>query len=69
MPRKKKTENIDVSSKPKEKTNKEEFVYCGLRKCPNTICLRHNVNTQFNVVIHRRNFNPDKDWNCKDMEV
>ena len=65
MPRKKKN-NID-----EEVTNKElkEFVYCGLRKCIHTECLRHNVNTPFNVLILRRNFNPDKDWNCKDMEV
>lgn len=65
MPRKKKN-NID-----EEVVNKElnEFVYCGLRKCPHIECLRHNVNTPFNVLILRRNFNPDKDWNCKDMEV
>ena len=47
----------------------EEFVYCGLRKCPHTECLRHNTNTPFNVLIIRKNFKPDKDWNCKDMEV
>ena len=46
-----------------------EFVYCGLRKCIHTECLRHNINTPFNMLILRRNFNPDKDWNCKDMEV
>lgn len=62
MPRKKK-ENIEVNNKEKE------FVYCGLRKCPHTHCLRHNVNTPFGVIIRRRNFNPDKDWSCKDMEV
>lgn len=62
----KKIDNIE-----EEVVNKEskEFVYCGLRKCIHTECLRHNVNTPFNVLILRRNFNPDKDWNCKDMEV
>lgn len=62
MPRKKK-ENVEVNSEEKE------FIYCGLRKCIHTGCLRHNVNTPFGVIISRRNFNPDKDWNCKDMEV
>ena len=47
----------------------EEFVYCGLRKCHNTECLRNNTNTTFNVLILRKNFKPDKEWNCKDMEV
>lgn len=59
---KKKREDV-VSSK----TN--EFVYCGLRKCPHTSCLRHNENTPWNKLILRTNFNPDKEWNCKDMEV
>ena len=65
MPRKKKN-NIE-----EEVVNNEsnEFVYCGLRKCPHIECLRHNANTPFNILILRRNFNPDKDWNCKDMEV
>lgn len=65
MPRRKKN-NIE-----EEVTNQEskEFVYCGLRKCPHTECLRHNTNTPFNVLILRRNFNPNKEWNCKDMEV
>ena len=65
MPRRKKN-NIE-----EEVTNQEskEFVYCGLRKCPHTECLRHNTNTPFNVLILRKNFNPDKEWNCKDMEV
>ena len=65
MPRKKKN-NIE-----EEVVNNEsnEFVYCGLRKCPHIECLRHNANTPFNILIIRRNFNPDKDWNCKDMEV
>lgn len=56
---------------PKKKiestNNEEKFVYCGLRKCPHLECLRHNVNTPFGVVIYRRNYNPDKDWNCKDI--
>ena len=65
MPRRKKN-NIE-----EEVVNNEsnEFVYCGLRKCPHIECLRHNANTPFNILILRRNFNPDKDWNCKDMEV
>ena len=65
MPKKKKN-NIE-----EEVVNNEsnEFVYCGLRKCPHIECLRHNANTPFNILILRRNFNPDKDWNCKDMEV
>ena len=65
MPRKKKVDvNVEVNN---SKSN--EFVYCGLRNCIHTECLRHNVNTPFDVLILRRNFNPDKDWNCKDMEV
>lgn len=50
-----------------EKSNKEKFVYCGIRKCPHTECLRHNKNTPFDRLICRDNFNPDKDWNCKEM--
>lgn len=60
MPRKKK-EDIEVNNEEKE------FVYCGWRHCIHTECLRHNVNTPFGVVILRRKFNPDKDWNCKDI--
>lgn len=48
-------------------TEKEEFVYCGLRHCPHIHCLRHNKNTPFNVIVLRRNFSPDKKWNCKDI--
>ena len=62
MPRKKKVEEVNNN-------DSNEFIYCGLRKCPHTECLRHNVNTPFNVLILRRNFTPDKDWNCMDMEV
>lgn len=62
MPRKKK-------EKVEEVIKDDEFVYCGWRKCPHLDCLRHNVNTPFNEIILRRKFNPDKDWNCKDMEV
>lgn len=46
-----------------------EFVYCGLRKCPHIECTRHNVNIPFNKLVLRKNFTPDKNWNCKDMEV
>ena len=65
MPRKKKN-NIE-----EEVVNNEsnEFGYCGLGKCPHIECLRHNANTPFNVLIFRKNFTPDKEWNCKDMEV
>ena len=48
-------------------SKKEEFVYCGLIHCPHIHCLRHNKNTPFNVLILRRKFNPDKEWNCKDI--
>lgn len=61
-------------SRRKREETKEEIndnidgiVYCGLRKCPHMQCLRHNINTPFNVLILRRNFSPDKDWNCKDI--
>ncbi len=50
----------------KEKEVTQEFIYCSLRKCPHTECLRHNANTPWNVLILRRRYNPDKDWNCKD---
>ena len=58
-----------MSRRKKEEINSDadEVVYCGLRKCPHVQCLRHNVNTPFNVLILRRNFTPDKDWNCKDI--
>ena len=62
MPRKKKDEINTI-------TCEDKFIYCGLMHCPHRECLRHNVNTPFGVIIYRKNFNPDKDWNCKDMEV
>ena len=62
MPRRKKNDIEEVINK-----ESKEFIYCGLRKCPHVQCLRHNVNTPFNVLILRRNFTPDKDWNCKDI--
>lgn len=46
-----------------------DFVYCNLRHCPHTECRRHNVNAPFDVLILMRKFTPDKEWNCKDMEV
>lgn len=61
MPRKKK-ENVEVNKE-------EEFVYCGLWKCPHEFCLRHHVNQPWNEIIRVRKFTPDKEWNCKDMEV
>lgn len=45
----------------------DHFVYCSQRKCIHEECLRHNVNTPWNVLIYRSNFNHDKDWNCKDI--
>ena len=62
MPRRKKNDIEEVINK-----ESKEFIYCGLMKCIHTECLRHNVNTPFNVLILRRNFTPDKDWNCKDI--
>ena len=58
MPRQKK---IEGDSKT------DYFVYCSQRKCPHEECLRHNVNTPWDILIYRNNFNPDKDWNCKDI--
>lgn len=50
------------------KINKSDhFTYCSQRKCIHEECLRHNVNTPWNVLIYRSNFSPDKDWNCKDI--
>lgn len=53
----------------KEVINKgeKEFVYCGLRKCIHTECLRHNANIPFDKLILRKDFSPDKEWNCKDI--
>lgn len=51
-----------------ESTNdKEKFIYCGLRKCPHLECLRHYINEPWGVIIYERKFNPDKEWNCKDI--
>lgn len=62
MPRKKK--------KVEEVINDNDmFVYCHHRHCPHTECARHHVNTPFNVMIYIRKFNPDEDWNCKDIIV
>ena len=60
---KNKKENIEVNS------DNDDFIYCSQRHCPHRACLRHNINTPFNVIIYRRMFNPDKDWNCKDMVI
>lgn len=50
----------------KDKKDKE-FVYCSLRHCPNIICLRHNINIPFDVLVKRDTFKPDKNWYCKDF--
>ena len=41
------------------------IVYCSQRKCPHTMCIRHNANTPYNVMIKRKDFCPGKDWKCK----
>lgn len=66
MSRRKKTETTQIQLNSNN-CNQGHFVYCGQRKCPHTECLRHNQNTPFNVLIFRRNFNPDNDCNCKDI--
>lgn len=53
------------SNKTKEK-KEENFVYCDWRHCIHNDCLRHNVNTPWNVLIYMKKFKPDKNWNCKD---
>lgn len=61
MPKNKK-ENIEINSD-------DDFIYCSQRHCPHRACLRHNINTPFNVIIYRKAFNPDKEWNCKDKVI
>lgn len=51
----------------KASTTENELVYCGLRKCPHVECIRHDKNIPFNKLVRRDKFNPDKEWNCKDM--
>lgn len=60
MPKKKK--KVEVN-------NTDEFVYCGVWKCPHTECIKHHIHEPWGVMIRERKFSPDKDWNCKDMEV
>ena len=61
MPRRKKTAEVN-----NQQNNDTEFIYCGNRKCPHTECLRHNVNTPYDVLILRRNFDVDKkEYHCK----
>lgn len=62
MPRRKKIAEVNNQT-----NNDTKFIYCGCIKCPHTECLRHNINTPYDVLILRRNFSPDKDWNCKDI--
>lgn len=57
------SDDLDLSNVKKLK--KKKFVYCDTRKCPHVECLRHHVNTPFNVKIWMDKFYPDKDWNCK----
>ena len=52
-----------------ETIKNDMFVYCNLRNCPHVECRRHNINAPFNVLILMERFTPDKDWNCRDMEV
>lgn len=42
----------------------EDFLYCSNMKCPHVECLRHNVNTPYNVIIYRRRF-VNKGEECK----
>ena len=65
--RRKNTDSSQIQSKTKQSKNKSDFVYCNQRKCIHTECLRHNVNTPWNVMIYRDKFEPDKEWNCKDI--
>ena len=64
MSRRKKTETTQQNN---DNYSQGHFTYCSQRKCPHEECLRHNVNTPWDVLIYRNNFNPDKDWNCKDI--
>ena len=66
MPRRKKSEIIQQSN-DNNNYDQGHFTYCGQRNCPHTECLRHNVNTPWNVMFYRANFNHDENWNCKDM--
>lgn len=43
----------------------KKFIYCSNRKCPYTECLRHSVNTPWNVVITRNNFQLNNNLECK----
>lgn len=45
----------------------DHFTYCNVRACNHTECLRHNVNTPWNVLIYRKEYKLDKDGNCKDI--
>lgn len=45
----------------------KDIIYCSRQKCIHTNCIRHNTNTPFNVLIKRKDFCPDKDWNCKGL--
>ena len=47
----------------------KNIIYCDNRKCPHTECIKHHVNIPFNVMVKRTHYKPDKEWNCKDMEV
>lgn len=49
----------------KSNKNDKNFVYCGNRKCPYTECIRHNMNTPWNVMILREVYQLDKDLQCK----
>ena len=67
MPKRKKSETIQQNNSESNNYDQGHFTYCGQRNCPHTECLRHNVNSPWNVMFYRSNFNPGKDWNCKDM--
>lgn len=48
----------------------KDFLFCDNRKCEHLECLRHNVNTPFNVIVHiSKKFKVDKNGDCKDMVI
>lgn len=56
-----------MSKKIGGRSQSEHFTYCGVRECIHTECLRHNINTPWDVLIYRKDYSPDKNWNCKDI--
>lgn len=44
---------------------RNDFIYCIWHECPHKECLRHHINIPYNVIITRRKFNPNKNWECE----